>query len=73
MTFETIIIVALVCIIAALIWHTLGIMDDRRRMQCALDKAHSLVPEDVWGKIVVAYDTALDEVAPESDVVRGAK
>lgn len=61
MTFEGYVIIALVFVIASLIWHTLGIMDDIRRMQCALDKAHSLVPADVWLKIVEAYDSALDE------------
>lgn len=60
MTFETIIICALVCIIAVLIWLTLGIMDERRRMQCALDKAHGIVSAADWCKIVDAYDSALD-------------
>ena len=60
MTFETIIICAMVCIIAGLIWLTLGIMDDRRRMQCALDKAHSIVSAADWSAIVDAYDSALD-------------
>lgn len=60
MEFETIIIVTLVCIIAGLIWLTLGIMDDRRRMQCALDKAHGIVSAADWCKIVDAYDSALD-------------
>ena len=60
MTFETIIIVTLVCIIAALIWLMLGVMDDRRRMQCALDKAHSIVSAADWCKIVDVYDSALD-------------
>ncbi len=60
MEFETYLIVGLVCIIAGLIWLTLGVMDDRRRMQCALDKAHDIVSTDEWSEIVDAYDRALD-------------
>ena len=60
MEFETIIIVALVCIIAGLIWLTLSVMEDQHRMQCALDKAHGIVSAAQWSSIVDAYDRALD-------------
>jgi hypothetical protein len=61
MEFETIIICALVCIIGLLIWWQLGVMDDRRRMQCALDKARGVVSAADWCKIVDAYDNALKQ------------
>ena len=61
MEFETYLIVGLVCIVGGLIWLILGIMDDRRRMQCALDKAHDTVSAAGWCKIVDAYDNALKQ------------
>jgi hypothetical protein len=60
MEFETYVIAGLVCIIAALIWLMLGVMDDRHRMQCALEKAHDFLNATEWLAVVDAYDSALD-------------
>lgn len=61
MAFETYLIVGLVCIVAGISWMMLGVMDDRRRMQCALDKARGVVSAADWCKIVDAYDNALKQ------------
>ena len=60
MSFETIIIVALICIVAGLIWTMLGLMDDRRRLSCALHLTHSIVSAEEWTRIIEEYDRALD-------------
>jgi ABC-type transport system involved in Fe-S cluster assembly fused permease/ATPase subunit len=60
LTFEAWIIIALLCIVACLIWHTLCIMDDRTQLQAALDTAEPMLMPYQWAKVVSAYEHALD-------------
>lgn len=64
MEFETMLITSMALVIAILAWWILGLMDDRRRLTCALAVAQDMLSPACWEDVIEAYDNALhvDEV-----------
>lgn len=61
LTLEGYIIIGLICLISALIWHHLMLMDDHIRKDAALCEAQKYLTDEQWSAVVAAYSKALEE------------